>query len=74
MSEGLESALHDKSRPGRPPTITELERTRIRALAALPAPDGRPGWTLRLLAEKAVELGFVASISHNEVRKILNGG
>ncbi len=74
MAEGLEGALHERSRSGRPATITELERTRIRALAALPAPDGRSTWTLRLLAEKAVELKIVTSISHNEVRKILNGG
>lgn len=74
LSKGLEMTLHDKARPGRPATITELDKTRIRALAALPAPDGRSAWTLRLLAEKAVELGVIDSISHNEVRKILHGG
>ena len=38
------------------------------ALACSPAPKGHDHWTLRLLAEKTVELGVVESLSHETVR------
>lgn len=71
QTEGLESALTEKSRSGKPPRITGEEKARITALACSDAPSGHSRWTLRLLASKSVELGFVDSISHNHVREIL---
>lgn len=71
LLEGIDAALFDKQRPGRPPSIDGKMRARITALACSRAPDGHASWTLRLLADKAVELGFVESISHTGVRKIL---
>jgi len=71
QAEGLESALTEKSRSGKPPRITGEEKARITALACSDAPSGHSRWTLRLLADKSVELGFVDSISHNHVREIL---
>lgn len=41
------------------------------ALACSEAPGGRNRWSLRLLADKAVELGVVESVSHETVRKTL---
>ena len=41
------------------------------ALACSKAPDGRSRWTLRLLADSFVELGFVNSISRETVRRTL---
>lgn len=71
QAEGLDSALTEKPRSGKPPRITGESRARITALACSDAPSGHARWTLRLLADKSVELGFVDSISHNHVREIL---
>ena len=72
LEEGLKAVLKDKPRSGKPPRITPKEKARITALACSDAPEGYARWTLRLLADKAVELGYVeGGISHNEVGKIL---
>jgi putative transposase len=71
LEEGLDAALFDKPRSGKPPTIDGKMRAQITALACSRAPQGHASWTLRLLADKAVELGFVESISHTAVKKIL---
>jgi transposase len=67
---GLEF-LADKPRPGRPTTIDGLQRAAITALACSEPPEGYAQWSLRLLADKAVELEMVESISHSGMRKIL---
>jgi hypothetical protein len=41
------------------------------AIACTEAPEGRGAWTLRLLADKMVELGHVEGISHETVRQTL---
>jgi putative transposase len=71
LSEGLDSALYDKPRSGKPARIDGVARARITALACSTAPEGHARWTLRLLADKAIELGFVESISHNTVKEVL---
>jgi putative transposase len=68
--EGLNS-LEDKPRSGRPPVIDDAQRSKIVALAHSEAPEGRARWDLRLLAEKAVELGYCETISHTQVGNIL---
>jgi transposase len=70
-AEGIESALTEKPRSGKPPRITGEQKARITALACSEAPEGHARWSLRLLADKAVEFGFVDSISHNHVGEIL---
>jgi transposase len=71
LEVGLQAALFDKPRPGKPPTIGGKMRAQITALACSDAPDGHGGWALRLLAERAVELGIVSTISHTAIKKIL---
>lgn len=71
LEEGLESALNDKPRSGKPVQISGDAKARITALACSQAPEGHARWTLRLLAEKAVALDFVESVSHNTVKEIL---
>ena len=34
-------------------------------------PEGRVQWSLRLLADRAVELGYIDSVSHETVRRVL---
>jgi len=69
-SSGLYS-LEDKPRRGRPILISGKQRASITALACSTPPTGRARWTLRLLADKAVELGHCASLSHTTARAIL---
>ena len=71
LTEGIELALAEKPRSGKPVSISGEARARITALACSDAPEGHARRTLRLLADKAVELGFCESVSHNHVRQIL---
>jgi transposase len=71
LEEGFQVALTDKPRSGKPPTIKPEEKAKITALACSEAPSGYARWTLRLLADKAVEKGYIDSISHMEVGRIL---
>ena len=70
-AEGLASALAEKPRSGKPRRISGEARARITALACSAAPEGHARWTLRLLADKAVELGLCDALSHNHVGEIL---
>lgn len=63
--------LQEKPRAGRPIQIDGRSRAQITALACTTPPAGRARWTLRLLADKAVELGYCESLSHTQVRTIL---
>ncbi len=69
-ANGLD-VLYDKARSGRPPLIDGLQRAKITALACSEAPDGHARWSLRLLAEKAVEAGVCDTIAYTSVRDIL---
>jgi transposase len=71
LSEGLDAALSDKPRSGAPRRISGDARAKITALACSEAPEGHARWTLRLLADRSVKLGFCESVSHNAVKEIL---
>jgi len=71
LAEGLEAALTEKPRPGAPPKITGEIEARLTLLACSDPPKGRDRWTLRLLADRLVELGCLDSISHVAVGKRL---
>jgi putative transposase len=64
-------ALYDRPRSGRPIKIDGEQRAKITALACSAPPEGHAEWSLRLLADKVVELGFSEQISHTHVRTIL---
>jgi len=68
---GLQAALYDQPRSGRPIGIDGHQRAKITALACSTPPEGRARWTLRLLADKAVELGHCHRLSHTKARHIL---
>ena len=73
VSGGLEAALYDRSRAGRPVEVDGEAEAHLLALAASAPPEGRDQWTLQLLAERMVELGYVAHISdtwvHTRLKK-----
>jgi transposase len=63
--------LEDEPRSGRPIQIDGEQRAKITALACSEPPEGYARWSLRLLADKAVELGYFEHLSHTEVADIL---
>ena len=68
---GLDSALYERPRIGRPPLITGDIEAKLVMLACSSPPKGRERWTLQLLADKMVELGYVEHISDVGVMKRL---
>ena len=74
VEEGIEGALNEKPRPGRPPKLSGREEARLTAIACTDPPEGRARWSVRLLADKLVELDIVESISREAVRKYLKKG
>lgn len=69
-NEGL-TCLYDKPRGGRPIEISAAVSDQITCLALEDSPEGTSQWSLRLLAEKTVELGYCEHISHTQVGTIL---
>lgn len=71
--EGPESVLVRKARiaPPVPPKVDGRVEAHITKLACSTPPDGRNRWTLRLLADKVVELEILDSLSHETVRQTL---
>ncbi len=73
VEEGLEAALTRKPRekPAREITFDGAFEARLITLACSDAPEGRRRWTVRLLADKAVELKFAETVSHMTVQRVL---
>ena len=69
--EGLHAALHDKPRPGAVPKVTGDVEAKLVMLACSAPPEGHARWTLRLLADKMVELEYIDAISHVTIREHL---
>ena len=70
---GLEAALVRKpqERPSRLPKLDGRAEAHLIALACSKPPQGRKQWTMRLLADKLVELEVVDAISDETVRRVL---
>lgn len=72
-SEGLEAVLSRKERDK--PAIEKIfdgaKEAKLITLACSPPPPGQAGWTLRMLANKAVELKIVDQASHSTVGLVL---
>ncbi len=69
--EGLERAIHERARSGQPPKFKGKSMAKITAIACSKPPEGRAKWSLRLLADRVIELDIVESISHVSVQSIL---
>jgi hypothetical protein len=71
--EGLQAALNRKPqvRPSRHKILDGEKEAKVIALCCGAKPPGHARWTLRLLAERIVELDIVESISHETVRQCL---
>ena len=73
VEEGLDVALGARSRKPRPYTrkLDGEQEARLVALTCSQPPEGHARWTLRLLADKMVELTYVESVSYETVRRVL---
>jgi transposase len=71
LAGGVDAVLTDTVQERRHQALTGAQQAHLVAIACSPVPDGHDHWTLRLLAGKAVELGFVARISPETIRALL---
>ena len=73
VERGLEPALGRKpqDRPSRERKFDGAAEARLIALACSAPPDGRARWTLKLLADKLVELEVFEAVSDETVRRVL---
>jgi transposase len=73
VEQGLEAALTRKKqdRPSRERKLDGRAEARLIALACSAPPDGRKEWTMRLLADRLVELEVVDTVSDETVRRVL---
>jgi len=73
VEDGFEAALERKQRekPPREVIFDGAFEARLIALACSDSPEGHRRWTVRLLADKAVELKFAESLSHMTVQRVL---
>lgn len=71
VREGLEAAINEQPRPGAPKKFSGRQKAKITAIACSQPPEGRNRWTLRLIADRVIELGIVDDISYKTVERIL---
>jgi transposase len=73
VTEGMEAALNRKkqARPSRAKILDGEKEAKVVAVCCGAAPKGHARWTLRLLAERVVELDIVGAVSHETVRQCL---
>lgn len=73
VEEGIEVALGARSRKPRPSKrkLDGKQEAYLIALACSESPEGTTDWTLRMLADRMVELDYVESISYETVRRVL---
>ena len=68
---GVEAVLTDKRQARRRQALTDEQAAHLIAITCSKVPDGHDHWTMRMLAGKAVELGYVRGISPETVRQLL---
>lgn len=73
MEGGLEAVLTPRKKPDRiyEHRLDGEKEAHLIALACGEAPDGRERWSLRLLRERFIQLGYVDNISHETIRTTL---
>lgn len=68
---GVDAVLGEKRQTCYRAALSGTQQAHLIAIACSPIPDGHDHWTLRMLAGKAVELGFVETISPETIRALL---
>ena len=70
VEEGLQSCLTRKTRVYQR-LLDGKQEAHLLAMACGSPPEGRSRWTLRLLSERLVALGYIESVSHETIRQTL---
>jgi transposase len=71
VEAGLEGALNPRPGQGRKPKVDGDVEAHLVALRCSEPPTGHGRWTLRLLANRMVELEYIDQLSHESVRQVL---
>lgn len=71
LTGGLDAVLTDRQQERRRQALTGEQQAHLIAVACTEAPEGHDHWTLRLLAGKVVELGYVEHIAVETIRSVL---
>lgn len=71
LEGGLEYALHDEARPGKPRRYDTDVEAQITALACSSPPEGAKRWTLGLLEQAAQAQAGIGPISRETIRRLL---
>src|SRR5215212_180073 len=71
---GLERALNESPRPGGKRKLTGKQEAYVVALACSDPPEGKKRWSMRMLADRLVEVEVVDEISDETVRRTLKRG
>jgi hypothetical protein len=76
VEEGPQAAISERPRPGKAPKLDGRQEAYLVALACSDPPEEAASkrWSMRLLAERLVELGVVDEISEETVRRTLKKG
>jgi transposase len=69
--EGLESALYEKPRPGKPRSLAPSQNQRVIAMVCSPPPAGQARWSVRLIATEAVKRKLAPPVSRETIRILL---
>lgn len=72
--ENVKKTIEERPHSGQPPKLTESVKAHVTAIACSSPPEGSSQWTLKMISEKVVELGYVKKISTEAVRKYLKKG
>jgi transposase len=68
---GVDAVLRHKRQARYRQALTGAQQAHLIAIACSKVPDGHDHWTVRMLANKAVELGFVEKVSPETIRAVL---
>ena len=71
---GVDWALRERPRPGGARKLDGKQEAFLVATACSTPPDGRPRWTMQLLADRLVELEVIPAISDEAIRRLLKKG
>jgi putative transposase len=70
-AEGVEAALTERARSGQPRKLNLQHEAALTVLACSEPPDGQARWSVRLLHDKAIELGIVEDVGRDTIRLFL---
>lgn len=68
---GVDAVVRHKRQVRYRQALSGAQQAHLIAIACSPVPDGHDHWTLRMLAGKATELGFVEHIAPETIRALL---